>query len=115
MPDTNWTVIRRLAAEDTVSRNQALADVCRIYWQPLYALARAWGNTPHDAEDLTQGFFAGFCERGGLGEVSPDRGRFRSLLVTAYRNYATDMIRRGQAQRRGGTAGHEPLHSATAE
>ena len=102
MPETHWSVIHRLAAEDTVGRDRALAEVCRTYWQPLYALARVWGRSPHDAEDLTQGFFSGFCERGSLGEVSPERGRFRSLLVTAFRNYSTDALRRSKAQHRGG-------------
>lgn len=78
MPETHWSVIHRLKAEDTVGRDRALAEVCRTYWQPLYSLARAWGRSPHDAEDLTQAFFSGFCERGGLGEVSPERGRFRA-------------------------------------
>ena len=77
MPETHWSVIHRLAADDTVGRDQALAEVCRTYWQPLYSLARVWGRSPQDAEDLTQAFFSSFCERGGLGEVSPERGRFR--------------------------------------
>jgi RNA polymerase sigma-70 factor (ECF subfamily) len=115
MPETHWSVIHRLAAEDTVSRDRALAEVCRTYWQPLYALARVWGRSPHDAEDLTQTFFSGFCERGGLGAVSPERGRFRSLLVTAFRNFSTDTLRRSMAQARGGHLQHVPLDFVAAE
>jgi RNA polymerase sigma factor (sigma-70 family) len=115
MPETHWSVIHRLKAEDTVGRDRALAEVCRTYWQPLYSLARAWGRSPHDAEDLTQAFFSGFCERGGLGEVSPERGRFRSLLVTAFRNHSTDTARRSQAQCRGGRVEQVTLDFAAAE
>lgn len=102
LPETHWSVIHRLGAEDTASRNRALEEVCRVYWQPLYALARAWNRTPHDAEDLTQSFFESLCARGALGRASPDRGRFRSLLVAAFRNHLTDTVRREQSQRRGG-------------
>jgi len=115
MPETNWSVIHRLASKDTVSRDRALAEVCRTYWQPLYSLARVWGRSPHDAEDLTQAFFAGFCERGGLGEVSPERGRFRCLLVTAFRNFSTDTLRRSKAQVRGGHWQQITLDYAAAE
>ena len=115
MPETHWSVIHRLAAEDTVSRDRALAEVCRTYWQPLYSLARVWGRSPQDAEDLTQAFFSSFCERGGLGEVSPERGRFRSLLVTAFRNFSTDTLRRTKTQARGGHLQQVTLDFATAE
>lgn len=115
MPETHWSVIHRLAAEDTVSRDRALAEVCRTYWQPLYGLARVWGRSPQDAEDLTQGFFMGFCERGGFGKVSPERGRFRSLLVAAFRNHSTDTVRRSKAQYRGGRVEQVTLDFAAAE
>jgi RNA polymerase sigma factor (sigma-70 family) len=115
MPQTHWSVIHRLTADDTVGRHQAWTEVCRIYWQPLYGLARVWGHSPHDAEDLTQAFFSTFYARGGLGEVSPERGRFRSLLVTAFRNLATDARRRSQAQSRGGHLQQVTLDFAAAE
>lgn len=115
MPETHWSVIHRLAAEDTVSRQRAWAEVCRSYWQPLYSLARIWGRSPHDAEDLTQAFLLSLCERGGLGEVAPERGRFRSLLVTAFRNFSIDTLRRSKTQARGGHLQHVTLDFAAAE
>jgi RNA polymerase sigma-70 factor (ECF subfamily) len=115
LPETHWSVIHRLGSEDSASRERALEEICRTYWQPLYALARSWGRSPHDAEDLTQSFFAGFCERGGLGKASQERGRFRNLLIASFRNYLTDTIRHEQALRRGGAIESIPLDFAAAE
>lgn len=115
MPDTHWSVVHRLTSPDTTVRGAALAEVCRSYWQPLYTLARAWGRSPADAEDLTQGFLADLCERGDLGELSPARGRFRSLLMIAFKNHLTDTVRQAKAQRRGGGREVVPLEFAGAE
>lgn len=115
MPATRWSIIHRLKTDDTRARSAALAEVCRLYWRPLYTLARAWGRSPHDAEDLTQGFLASLCERGDLGEVAPERGRFRSLLQAAFRNHVTDAARQARTQRRGGTCETIPLDFTGAE
>lgn len=109
MPETHWSVVHRLRAEDPELRQEALSEVCKSYWQPLYSLARALRNTPHDAEDLTQSFLAKLCERGDLGELEPERGRFRSLLKTAFRNHIKDASRAHRATRRGGGVETLPL------
>ena len=63
---THWSVV--LAARDMASpqADVALAELCRTYWYPLYAYVRRQGNSPQDAEDLTQEFFARFLESHAL-------------------------------------------------
>lgn len=72
---------------------------------PLYAYLRRQGKTPHDAEDLTQGFFLHLLEKGGLEKVRRERGRFRSFLLTSLKNFLVDEWEKTQAQKRGGGAG----------
>lgn len=54
---TRWSVIIAAAQNDTGEGKAALAKLCQVYWYPLYAFARRHGYSPHDAQDLTQGFF----------------------------------------------------------
>ena len=56
---------------------EALATLCRIYWYPLYAYARRRCPNVHDAQDLTQAFFAQLLEKDYLQAANPERGRFR--------------------------------------
>ena len=43
---------------DSPHAAQALDQLCRTYWYPLYAFVRRKVHSPHDAQDLTQAFFA---------------------------------------------------------
>lgn len=95
---TRWSLV--LAAQ--AGLDQALAELCRAYWFPLYAFARRLGHPPHDAEDLTQGFFADLLARGGIAKVAPELGRFRSFLLASLKNFLADQRDRARAQKRGG-------------
>lgn len=64
--------------------------LCEAYWFPLYAYVRRRGYGPHDAEDLTQGFFARLLRLNSLSAVRPDGGRFRAYLLTALKHYLWD-------------------------
>lgn len=114
-PDTHWTAIHRLTAAEEAVRAAALADLCQTYWRPLYALARGRGHSPADAEDLTQAFLAEICARGGLGDVSQEKGRLRSFIKAAFRYHLADAAKQAQAQRRGGGAESFSLDFASAE
>ena len=92
----------RAAEGSSAAAGEALNKLCKAYWQPLYAFARRWGCLPADAEDVTQGFFARLLERNDLASVGPERGRFRSFLLTSLRHFLTDEWRRGQTLKRGG-------------
>jgi RNA polymerase sigma-70 factor (ECF subfamily) len=89
----------------TPQAEQALADLCRTYWYPLYAYARRRGYSKPDAEDLTQGFFARFLERNYLDGLSSDKGRFRAFLLAAMKHFlANEWDRAGRLKRGGGEA-----------
>jgi RNA polymerase sigma-70 factor (ECF subfamily) len=85
-------------------RLQALEVLCQRYWYPLYCFARKWGALPQDAQDLTQSFFAVFLEKNYVARADPGRGRFRTFLLTSFKNFLTNEWKRTQAARRGGGA-----------
>jgi RNA polymerase sigma factor (sigma-70 family) len=95
---TRWSLVLAAGA----GGSGALAELCRSYWFPLYAFARRLGHSPHDAEDLTQGFFADLLARAGLTSVAAERGRFRSFLLASLKNFLSDQRDRARAQKRGG-------------
>lgn len=81
---------------------EALEQLCRSYWYPLYAYARRRGHSSEDAQDLTQGFLESLLRREDLAGVTPGKGRFRTFLLTALGHYLANEWRRGQRQKRGG-------------
>ena len=96
---TNWSVINQLGGPDA---ELALAALCEQYWFPLYAYARRRVRDVHQARDLTQGFFAHMLAKNSLRQAAPDRGRFRSFLLTAMKNFMTNERIRDNALQRGG-------------
>lgn len=80
----------------------ALAELCRLYWYPLYAYVRRRGHTPEEAQDLTQGFFLHLLEHKTLGRADPLKGKFRSFLLGSLQNYLSTQIERAQCVKRGG-------------
>lgn len=104
---TQWSLV--LAAGDTKDpqSRRALASLCEAYWYPLYAYIRRRGYSPHDAQDLTQAFFA-FVLKTQLFEVADARrGRFRSFLLASLNNFLANHWRKESSPRRGG--GSRPL------
>ena len=104
---TRWTLV--LAAGDDASApgREALDELCRAYWFPLYAYIRRRGHDAHAAEDLTQGFFARLLERNDLARLTREGGKFRSFLLTALNHFLANEYERNQALKRGG--GQTPL------
>lgn len=99
---THWSLI--MAASDSASAQHepALSTLCQTYWFPLYAYLRRRGYDSHEAEDYTQGFFAGILERKGLRKADPKCGKFRSFLLASLKNFLADEWDRSRAQKRGG-------------
>jgi RNA polymerase sigma-70 factor (ECF subfamily) len=93
-------MVRRATGDDDVAAMAALADLCEAYWFPIYAYIRRKGQSPHDAEDLTQGFFAWLLEKGALSKADADRGRLRTFLLTCARRFVSDEHDRAMAQKR---------------
>jgi RNA polymerase sigma-70 factor (ECF subfamily) len=73
-----------------------------MYWYPLYAYARRHLPSAHDAQDLTQAFFAQLLEKDYLQAADPQRGKFRSFLLTAFKHFLSKERERAHAQKRGG-------------
>lgn len=103
---TRWTLVLRAGAEggDAGTAHAALEDLCRSYWRPVYAFLRRQGRSTHDAQDLTQGFFARLLGQGTLGNAAPERGRFRSFLLGALRHHLAHEREHAGARKRGGGA-----------
>ena len=99
---THWTVVLTAGHSDSTHARDALAQLCQTYWYPLYAYVRRRGYPTHDAEDLTQEFFARLLAKRKLADLTREGGRFRSFLLTALNRFLVDEWKRGQARKRAG-------------
>src|SRR5439155_7024249 len=68
----------------------------------LYAYVRRQGRSPHDAQDLTQEFFARLLHKDYLQAAAREKGRFRTLLIVALKRFLANEWDRARAQKRGG-------------
>ena len=102
---TKWSLVLAAGRQSSPDSAQALETLCQIYWYPLYAFARRRGQTAQQAEDATQGFFAEVFEKQYFRSANPQRGRFRSFLLTMFKRFmSTEMQRYSAAKRGGGTS-----------
>ena len=99
---TRWDLVLNSGNIDSPDFGKALAELCSIYWYPLYAFARYKGLPEHDAQDLTQSFFLYLLEKRSLKEVHPEKGRFRSFLLASFQNHISVDRQRACAAKRGG-------------
>ena len=90
------------ARDQSQAGRAALAALCQIYWYPLYAFARRRGHSPHDSQDLTQGFFLHILEHRALSGVDRLKGKFRSFLLACFQNYLSVEMHRAHRLKRGG-------------
>jgi DNA-directed RNA polymerase specialized sigma24 family protein len=100
---TQWhIVLQARGREGTQQARTALDALCRAYWYPLYAFARRQGRSQHNAQDLTQGFFAYMLEKDLFGDADPALGKLRTFLLTAFTRFISRENLRATAQKRGG-------------
>jgi len=99
---TRWTLVAAAGKTATPEARTALAELCRLYWYPLYAFVRRRGYDADEALDLTQGFFTRLIEKNDLADADPDRGRFRSWLLASVKHFLANEWDRATAQKRGG-------------
>src|SRR5207247_4931115 len=97
---THWSLVLE-AQDESPMAQEALENLFRIYWRPIYGFLRRQGVGQEDAEDLTQGFFALLLERKDLSAVRKEKGRLRSYLLASVKNFLTDERRRATAIKRG--------------
>jgi RNA polymerase sigma factor (sigma-70 family) len=99
---THWSVVLKAGHNSSPGSEAALEKLCRTYWFPLYAFARRQGNTPEDAQDLTQDFFARLLEKNYISKADPDRGKFRTFLLQSLKNFLLNEWKRAGRLKRGG-------------
>jgi RNA polymerase sigma-70 factor (ECF subfamily) len=105
-----------LAAQgDQPEAHRALESLCTNYWYPLYAFVRRQGRDPHDAQDLTQAFFAKLLEKGWLDGVAREKGKFRSFLLASMKHFLANERDHAHAQKRGGGRPLISLDAGSAE
>jgi len=97
---TQWSVVLEAQGESPAAQ-EALANLCRTYWRPIYSFVRRQGIRPEEAEDVTQGFFALLLERKDLNTVRKEKGRLRSYLLASVKHFQADEWRRVMAEKRG--------------
>ena len=99
---THWSLVRRAAGFDSPESREALENLCHGYWFPIYAFIRRQGHSPHDAQDLTQEFFARVLAGNSITRADPQLGRFRTFLLGALKHFLADAKRKTEAWKRGG-------------
>jgi RNA polymerase sigma-70 factor (ECF subfamily) len=100
---TRWSLIRhRCVSGSRIEVNPALAQLCQIYWRPIFTFIYRRGHSAPDAQDLTQDFFVMILEGNLLQSADPNRGRFRSLLLKSLKNFLIDAAVKRQRHKRGG-------------
>lgn len=112
---TRWSIVA--AARDPAAPEAAvaLAQLCEQYWYPLYVFARRRGYSADEAQDLTQGFFTRMIEKHDAAAANPQRGRFRTFLLSAFQHYISNQRDRDAALKRGGGTELLPLDFGDAE
>jgi len=98
---TRWSLVLAAGRDSTAGSRAALSELCELYWRPVYAFARRQGYEVHDAEDLTQAFFARLLEKHVVQAADPQRGRFRSFLLASFKHFVANERDRAHAQKRG--------------
>jgi DNA-directed RNA polymerase specialized sigma24 family protein len=106
---TRWTIVMRAAQSQAQGGQSALAELCRLYWYPLYIFARRRGYSPDDAQDLN------LLEHRALAGIDRLRGKFRSFLLASFQNHLSDAGDRARRLKRGGDKEFVQLDAEEAE
>jgi RNA polymerase sigma-70 factor (ECF subfamily) len=116
-PSTHWSVVLAAGRSQTEPdiAGAALAELCQAYWAPLYSFVRGRGYSVHDAQDLTQSFFAYLLERKVYARADRQKGKFRTFLLASLKNFLADAADRERTLKRGSGQNFLPLHEEQAE
>ena len=95
---THWSVVLAARDKESTEASEAMQQLCRTYWAPLYAFIRRDGHDATEAEDLTQEFFARLLAKDFLAHLRHRQGRFRSFLLTFLKHFLQE-IREWQSAR----------------
>src|SRR6266446_2961516 len=98
---THWSVVLEARGESPAAQ-EALENLCRTYWRPIYSFVRRQGTDPEEAKDITQGFFVLILERKDFQSVRQEKGRLRSFLLASLKHFMANERRDASAIKRGG-------------
>jgi RNA polymerase sigma-70 factor (ECF subfamily) len=112
---THWSVIILAGSQSNPDADKALEQLCRTYWYPLYAFVRRRGYPFEKAQDLTQEFFVRLLEKEFLGKADRNRGKFRTFLLAALKNFLAHQSEKDRAAKRGGDRIHFSIHATEGE
>lgn len=101
---TRWSVVLSCGDSgiESAAARDALSELCRAYWRPIFAYICRRGYSTQDAEDLTQDFFTSLLKGPLLQRADPERGHFRSLLLKALQDFLGHAAEKRHTQKRGG-------------
>jgi len=99
---THWSVVLTAAVAESPEADNALETLCHVYWYPIYAFVRRRGYSFHEAQDLTQGFFCQLLASESFRAMDPGKGRFRSFLISAMKNFLANEWDKANCLKRGG-------------
>ena len=114
-PTTHWSVVLAAGRDDSPQATEALEQLCRTYWYPLFIYIRRQNYDLHDAEDLTQAYFERLLEKKYLGQIDCEKGKFRSFLLASLKHFLSDQRDHQRAAKRGGGKVLLSLDAETAE
>jgi RNA polymerase sigma factor (sigma-70 family) len=101
---TRWSLVLTGAQFESGEQQarEALAELCRTYWRPIFSFVCRRGYSAQDAQDLTQDFFVMILESNWLRQADERHGRFRSFLLKSLQNFLNHAVERKRARKRGG-------------
>ncbi len=114
-PTTRWTLVGRVQAGTEVDARAAMEEICRTYWYAIYAFARRYGFSPHDAEDVTQVFFQNLVSRETIQAARQEKGRLRTFMLAMLQQIISNHLRHDRAEKRGGGFSVISIDEALAE
>ncbi len=112
---THWSMVIVAGSQGNPDAHGALEQLCGTYWYPLYAFIRRRGYPSDKAQDLTQEFFVRLLEREFLGKADRNRGKFRTFLLSALKNFLAHQSEKERAAKRGGDRIHFSIHALEGE
>src|SRR5712671_6391339 len=112
---THWSVVLAAGERELPQAAEALEKLCHTYWYPLYVYVRRQGNSPEDAQDLTQVFFSRVLEKNYFAKADRDRGKFRTFLLGSMKNFLVNEWKRAGRLKRGGGVAFLSIDANAAE
>lgn len=98
---TRWTQVARAKVDSPEGRN-ALAELCKIYYEPVATFIRYELRDADAAQEIAHEFFAQALAGGSIDNARQERGRFRSYLLGAVKHFLSHHRKAQQRLKRGG-------------